>query len=73
MVSCSVLRQLAVLGRCAAGIQAVQANDAALVYSDNPHDSTEAVAGPANPAFTPSLAALPLLKRMTGPDSARFE
>ena len=60
VVSCSVLRQLAVLGQCAAGAQAVQVFDDSLVYSDNPHDSTEAFVSPANPAYTGSLAALPL-------------
>ena len=60
VIGCSVLRQLAVLGQCAAGAQAVQVNDNSLVYSDNPHNSTEAFASPANPAFTGSLATLPL-------------
>ena len=52
VISCSVLRQLAVLGQCAAGAQAVQVNDEDLVYSDNPRNSTEAFVSPANPAFT---------------------
>ncbi len=60
VVSCSVLRQLPVLGQCAARAQAVQVNDADLVYSDNPHDSTEAFVTQANPAYTGRLAALPL-------------
>jgi hypothetical protein len=60
VVSCSVMRQLAALGQCAAGAQAVQVNDADLVYSDNPRNSTKAFVSPANPAFTGSLAALPL-------------
>jgi len=60
VISCSVLRQLAVLGQCAADDQAVQVFDSSLVYSDNPHDSTEAFATQANPAYTGSLAALPL-------------
>jgi FtsX-like permease family len=60
VVSCPVLRQLAVLGQCAAGAQAVQVNDNSLVYSDNPHNSTEAFVSPANPAYTGRLAALPL-------------
>ena len=51
VVSCSVLRQLAVLGQCAAGARAVQVNDADLVYSDNPHNSTEAFVSPANPGL----------------------
>ena len=60
MVSCPALRALAVLGQCAAGVQAVQVNDADLVYSDNPRNSTAAFASPADPAYTGSLAALPL-------------
>jgi hypothetical protein len=60
VVSCSVLRGLAVLGQCAAGAQAVQVDDSSLVYSDNPHNSTAAFVSPANPAYTESLAALPL-------------
>jgi hypothetical protein len=60
VVSCSVLRQLPVLGQCAAGAQAVQVNDLDLIYSDNPHNSTAAFVSPANPGFTGRLAALPL-------------
>ena len=70
VVSCSALRELAVLGQCAAGVQAVQVNDADLVYSDNPLNSTAAVASPADPAYTASLAALPLqavLVKVIGP------
>ena len=60
VASCSVLRQLAVLGQCASGTQAVQVDDSSLVYSDNPHNSTDAFVSPANPAYTGSLATLPL-------------
>ena len=70
VISCSVLRELAVLGQCAAGAQAVQVNDADLIYSDNPLNSTAAVASPADPASTASLAALPLqavLVKVTDP------
>jgi FtsX-like permease family len=70
VISCSTLRELAVLGRCAAGAQAVQVNDADLIYSDNPLNSTAAVASPADPAYTASLAALPLqavLVKVTAP------
>ena len=55
-----MLRDLAVLGQCAPGVQAVQVNDDSLVYSDNPHDSTEAFVNAANPAYPGRLAALPL-------------
>ena len=60
VVSCAVLRDLAVLGQCAAGARAVQVNDDSLVYSDNPLNSTKVFVSPANPAYTGSLAALPL-------------
>jgi hypothetical protein len=60
VLSCSVLRGLAVLGQCAAGARTVQVDDSSLVYSDNPHNSTDAFVSPANPAYTESLAALPL-------------
>ena len=55
-----MLRQLAALGECAPGLTAVQVSDDALVYSDNPHDSTKPVASSANPAYTGSLTALSL-------------
>jgi len=60
VVSCSVLRQFAALGDCAPGLTAVQVSDDALVYSDNPHNSTKPIASSANPAYTGSLTALPL-------------
>lgn len=60
VVSCSVLRQLAALGECAPGLTAVQVSDDALVYSDNPHNSTKPIASSANQAYTGSLTALPL-------------
>ena len=46
VVSCPALRALAVLGQCAAGAQAVQVNDADLVYSDNPRNSTRGLRQP---------------------------
>ncbi len=60
VVSCAALRLLAVLGQCAPGAQAVQVNDESLIHSDNPHDSTAAFVSAANPAYTGSLATLPL-------------
>ena len=53
-VSCSVMRDLAVLGQCAPGLTAVQVNDQNL-SSDNPHFSTQAFVSHANPADTRSL------------------
>jgi hypothetical protein len=60
VVSCPVIRDLAVLGQCAPGLAAAQVYDGSLVYSDNPRNSTKAFVGPANPAYTRSLSALPL-------------
>jgi hypothetical protein len=60
VVSCQVMRQLTVLGQCAPGLTAVQVNDGSLIRSDNPHDSTQPFVSHANPAYTGSLAALPL-------------
>jgi hypothetical protein len=60
VVSCAMLRDLTVLGRCAPGVQAVQADDSSLIYSDNPLYSTQAFVDASNPAYTGRLAALPL-------------
>src|SRR6202035_4158151 len=60
VVSCSVLRGLAVLGQCAAGAQAVPGAESSRVSSANPHSSPAAFVSPPNPASTESLAALPL-------------
>jgi hypothetical protein len=60
VVSCPALRDLAVLGRCAPGLRAVQADDSALVSSDNPHYSTAPFVDTGNPAYPGRLAALPL-------------
>lgn len=60
VVSCQVMRNLAVLGQCAPGLQAVQVMDDSLLFSDNPHNSTAAFVDASNPAYTGSLAALPL-------------
>jgi hypothetical protein len=60
VVRCAALRGLAVLGQCKPGISAVQVDDGSLIYSDNPHDSTEPFVSSANPAYTGSLTALPL-------------
>jgi hypothetical protein len=53
IVSCATMRQLAVLGQCAPGVQAVEANDQNL-FSDNPLFSTKAFVDAGNP---PSSAA----------------
>ena len=48
VVSCAVMRQLAVLGECAPGAAAVEANDQNL-FSDNPYFSTRAFVDASNP------------------------
>jgi hypothetical protein len=60
VVSCSVMRDLAVLGQCAPGRAAVRVFDANLLYSDNPRNSTKAFVSHANPAYARPLSALPL-------------
>jgi hypothetical protein len=60
VVSCSVLRQLAVFGQCAPGLAAVQVSDGKMVYGSNPRNSTKPFANHASPAYTKSLSALPL-------------
>ncbi|HEX5303174.1 MAG TPA: FtsX-like permease family protein [Streptosporangiaceae bacterium] len=60
VVSCPVMRQLAVLGQCAPGLAAVQVSDGNLVYGSNPRNSTKPFVSPANPAYTRSLSALPV-------------
>ena len=60
VVSCTELRELAVLGQCAPGAQAVQVNDQSLLFSDNPRYTTAAFVSSANPAYQGALAQLPL-------------
>jgi hypothetical protein len=60
VASCSVIQDLAVLGRCAPSMAAVQVSDEDLVYSDNPRNSTKPFVSQANSAYTMPLSALPL-------------
>jgi hypothetical protein len=59
VVACSVMRGLAVLGQCAPGVAAVQADTSSL-FSDNPSDNTKPFVSAANTAYTGDLAELPL-------------
>jgi FtsX-like permease family len=61
IVSCATMRQLGVLGQCAPGVRAVQANDQNL-FSDNPYFSTRAFVDASNP---PSSAAFSRLYLQT--------
>jgi hypothetical protein len=59
IVSCSTFRQLSVLGHCAPGAKAVEANDQSL-SSDNPRFSTQAFVNPSNPAVSADFSRLSL-------------
>jgi len=59
VVSCPVMRGLEVLGQCAPGLTAVQADTSAL-FSDNPTDNTKPFVNASNVAYTGDLAKLPL-------------
>jgi hypothetical protein len=59
IVSCAVMRELAVLGQCAPGAAAVTAEDGGL-FGDNPLFDTKAWVSAADPAYTGPLAGLPL-------------
>ncbi|HEX4399343.1 MAG TPA: FtsX-like permease family protein [Trebonia sp.] len=59
VVSCSVMRGLAVLGQCAPGLAAVQADTSSL-FSDNPSDNTKPFVSASNTAYTGDLAEPPL-------------
>jgi FtsX-like permease family len=59
VVSCSVMRDLAVLGQCAPGLAAVQVSDSNL-FSDNPIDNTKPFVSASDPAYAGDLARLPL-------------
>jgi hypothetical protein len=59
IVSCSVLRDLAVLGQCAPGRTAVQTDDGSL-FGDNPMYNTKPFVDSSAPAYTGSLSGLPL-------------
>lgn len=60
VVSCPVMRQLAVLGQCAPGRVAVQVSDGNLVYGSNPRNSTKPFVSDVSPAYTRPLTTLPL-------------
>ncbi len=57
VVSCAVMRQLAVLGQCAPGAAAVEANDQNL-FSDNPYFSTRAFVDASNPPSSAGFSRL---------------
>jgi hypothetical protein len=59
IVSCSVMRDLAVLGQCAPGRTAVQTDDTSL-FGDNPMYNTKPFVSSSDPAYTGTLSGLPL-------------
>src|SRR5215475_8295731 len=70
-VSCAVMRDLAVLGRCAPGLQAVQTSDGSL-FVDNPMYNTKPFVNSTNPAYRGKLSSLPLqtvLVRVNSPET----
>jgi FtsX-like permease family protein len=60
VIGCAGLRELAVLGRCAPGRQAVKVNTLNLIQSDNPSFSTRPIAGASNPAAPADVSTLHL-------------
>ena len=69
VVSCAVMRDLAVLGQCAPGLSAVQTNDGSM-FGDNPLYNTQAFVTASDPAYHGSLAGLPLQAVLVRVDSA---
>ena len=59
VVSCAVMRELAVLGRCAPGVAAVETQDGSM-FGDNPLYNTQPFVSASNSAYHGSLAGLPL-------------
>jgi len=58
IISCAGLRELAVLGQCAPGRQAVMANTANLIFSDNPYYSTQPIASASSSAASANVSKL---------------
>jgi hypothetical protein len=69
IVSCAIVRKLAVLGSCPAGAEAVQANTWNL-YGDNPSDTTAPIFGPGNPAVAAGFSRLYLQSVLIRVDSS---
>jgi hypothetical protein len=69
VVSCAVMRGLAVFGQCAPGMAAVETSDGSM-FGDNPLFNTKAFVSASDTAYTGTLAGLPLqavLVRVNGP------
>jgi hypothetical protein len=61
VVSCAVIRDLAVVGQCPAGARAVLTDTSSLLDNDNPQYIFKPIAGPDTPVYAGSLFALPLV------------
>ena len=61
VVSCAVIRVLAVVGQCPGGARAVITDTSSLMDNDNPQYIFKPIAGPATPVYTGRLSALPLV------------
>jgi hypothetical protein len=59
VVSCGVMRDLAVLGRCAPGLAAVKTDDGSM-FSDNPMFNTQPFVSASDSAYSGKLSDLPL-------------
>jgi hypothetical protein len=59
VVSCTVMRELAVLGQCAPGLAAVETSDGSM-FGDNPLYNTQAFVSASDPGYQGSLSGLPL-------------
>jgi hypothetical protein len=68
VVSCAVMRDLAVLGQCAPGVSAVQTNDGSM-FGDNPLYNTKSFVSASDPAYHGPLAGLPLQAVLVRVDS----
>jgi hypothetical protein len=72
VISCSGLRELKVLGQCAPGRQAVKANTANMIFSDNPYYSTQPIVTASSPVASGNVSKLYLqavLIKVNGADT----
>ena len=68
VVSCAVMRDLAVFGQCAPGVAAVTTNDGSM-FGDNPLYNTQSFVSASDPAYHGPLAGLPLQAVLVRVDS----
>ena len=68
VVSCAVMRDLAVFGQCAPGVAAVTTNDGSM-FGDNPLYNTQSFVSASDPAYQGPLAGLPLQAVLVRVDS----